>query len=768
MLDQLLGPHSGGYRHSFGELHALTGRKANVGSADHPYYFSHHSIRGIAEEDLPLLRSLADRCRHRLLDVELARGEMPTAASAPALSLRWAGGLEALIRILSAMGETRFVRGWTYDGLSKAAVFSHLVRATFPEETDTPEAFAAQVKAASISHQRLVELAVYAPQWAGHVEGALGWASLAEGAWWIHAHTKDNQWRVEEEIRDAWQAEVAERTPLSASDLLEGAVDVAWFQRVHGSLKRARWNELYAAAEFASGGAGHARARLFADAMLGRVKTADVVGRVKARRHQDAVRALGLVPLPKGTKQEGEILKRCQAIQEFRRGSRKFGSQRQASEKLAARIAMENLARTAGYPDPARLEWAMEAREIADLAGGPIRATVDGVMVSLAITTLGEPELTILKKGKPLKAVPPAVKKNEKVAAVLARKSALEKQTSRMRRSLEEAMCRGQTFSGGDLQTMFTHPVLAPMLEQVVFVGEGMMGYVAKRGKGLMRTDGDLIPLQKRDVLRIAHPYDLFTSGAWAVWQKECFQRERIQPFKQIFRELYLLTETEKAEGHLSRRYAGHQVNPRQAMALLTGRGWVIRPDEGVSRTFHEEGISARLAMMGMTYSPADVEGMTLEGVAFSPRGTWKPMPLAEVPPRLFSEVMRDLDLVVSVAHMGGVDPEASASTVEMRAQLVAETCELLKMENVRVQKVHSLVEGQLGSYSVHLGSAVVHRQPGGALCIVPVHGQHRGRLFLPFVDDDPKTAEVVSKVILLARDSEIKDPTILEQILGR
>jgi hypothetical protein len=63
------------------------------------------------------------------------------------------------------------------------------------------------------------------------------------------------------------------------------------------------------------------------------------------------------------------------------------------------------------------------------------------------------------------------------------------------------------------------------------------------------------------------------------------------------------------------------------------------------------------------------------------------------------------------------------------------------------------------------LGSAVVHRQPGGALCIVPVGAQHRGRLFLPFADDDPRTAEVLSKVLLLARDWEIQDPSILEQL---
>ena len=36
------------------------------------------------------------------------------------------------------------------------------------------------------------------------------------------------------------------------------------------------------------------------------------------------------------------------------------------SEKKAAVIAQENLARTAGYSDPMRLKWAMEARAIAD------------------------------------------------------------------------------------------------------------------------------------------------------------------------------------------------------------------------------------------------------------------------------------------------------------------------------------------------------------------------------------------------------------------
>ena len=38
---------------------------------------------------------------------------------------------------------------------------------------------------------------------------------------------------------------------------------------------------------------------------------------------------------------------------------------------------------------------------------------------------------------------------------------------------------------------------------------------------------------------------------------------------------------------------------------------------------------------------------------------------------------------------------------------------------------------------------------------------------YLPvaIADDDPRTAEVLSKVLLLARDAEIRDPSILEWI---
>lgn len=169
--------------------------------------------------------------------------------------------------------------------------------------------------------------------------------------------------------------------------------------------------------------------------------------------------------------------------------------------------------------------------------------------------------------------------------------------------------------------------------------------------------------------------------------------------------------------------------------------------------------------------TPNEVEGAALNAVYFVRQnetdelGRVRLVPLSEVPPRVLSETLRDLDLVVSVAHVGGVDPEASLSTVEMRGDLLRETLRLLKLGNVRLEHSHALIAGHHASYSVHLGSGTVHRLPGGFLCVIPVHNQHAGRLFLPFADPDPKTAEVISRVLLLAEDNKIQDPTILEQL---
>ena len=73
----------------------------------------------------------------------------------------------------------------------------------------------------------------------------------------------------------------------------------------------------------------------------------------------------GLIPL--GRKADKELLERHQFLQKFLKESKEFGAQRQESEKKAATIALQNLARNSGYGDVTRLTWSMETELIKEI-----------------------------------------------------------------------------------------------------------------------------------------------------------------------------------------------------------------------------------------------------------------------------------------------------------------------------------------------------------------------------------------------------------------
>ncbi|WP_424949849.1 DUF5724 domain-containing protein [Deinococcus sp.] len=743
LLDSLIGPRSSA-EYRFDALRDYTRRKLR--------------------ENLPLTPAWLDAVntvRARVLEVESGRGDLETPATPAASSLQSVEGAQLPLTLLAALGKNPLRRGYMGNNEGRDMTFSHLIRVSFPGAGDTPASFASRVSALKLSETRLLDLAMFAPQWAGLVAEMLDWKGLHGAVLWLHAHTRDSSWSVPQEVREAWEAEIGERTPLTGSELLEGAVDVGWFRRVYRALKHERFQTLLGAAKYASSSGGHKRAELFARAILGEEPEEALLARILDKRNQDAVRALGLLPLPKkGTGNAGQKLveSRYRTLSDFRRGARQFGAQRQASERLAADIGMRNLARTAGYSDPQRLMWAMEARMAPDWTQA---VEAGGVTLDIELSAQGEASLRVRRGEKTLKSVPASLGKHPEVLTLKATLSELTATRKRMRAALEEAMVRGDLFQGTELTSLAAHPVIAPMLRSLIWVlGEEHLGWW--QGESL-QTQVGIEPVADR-ALRLAHPHDLYLSGAWTGFQRQVIEQGVPQPFKQVFREYYPLTQAEQG-ARRSLRYDGHQVQPTQAAALLKTRGWITVQEEGVRKTFHAEGINVWVDTSLGHGTPNEVEGVPIGAVYFIRRDQTELMPLASVPPRLLSETMRDLDLVVSVAHVGGVDPEASQSTLEMREQLLAETLRLLKLSNVRLEHRHALIEGHHARYSVHLGSGTVHRMPGGFLCVIPVHNGHQGRLFLPFADPDPKTAEVVSKVLLLAEDSKILDPTILEQL---
>ena len=392
--------------------------------------------------------------------------------------------------------------------------------------------------------------------------------------------------------------------------------------------------------------------------MSGREAVGDLLALVETCRRQDAVRALGLVPL--AGERDADILTRYGAIQEYIRGARQFGSQRQASEKRAAEIAMANLARTAGYPDPLRISWAMEGRALADIAAAPLSARAGEVEVALAIDEQGAPQLSVTKAGRALKAVPAGARREAEIKALSDRAAQIRRQRSRMQRSLEKLMVRGDPLTGEELRELCRHPVLHPSLRALVLHGEGIAGYPSDGGRSLRDHAGARHALGAGELLTIAHPVDLLAAGDWPAWQRDLIVRRERQPFKQLFRELYVLTDRERADVSFSTRYAGHQLQPRAELAQLGGRGWVAHPEEGIRRTSHDAGLTASLWFDGGFGTPLETECPALEQVRFTHATSPLPVALSDVPPRIFSEVMRDL-------HRGSRQPASRARVPPVR-----------------------------------------------------------------------------------------------------
>ncbi|MFP3598954.1 DUF4132 domain-containing protein [Chryseobacterium sp. SIMBA_029] len=715
-------------------------------------------------ETFPFLKPIIEEIQNNFLDVELIRGDANTAVSHFVQEFQTIYGMNRLVQLLKGLGKSGLYANYIYsygnESMTKQKLFSYLLSNCHPLESDTQESFNEMMKKEKIAELRLIQAAVYAPQWQKLISSYLGWKGLDSAIWWMHAHTKTTSYQAQ---NSGLESEVAKYSSVDVQEFQDGAVDKEWFTKAYKELGKARWEMLYESAKYISDGNGHRRARLYSDTLTGDLKIKEVTAKVKDKRDQDYLRVYGLVPLSK-TNPQKDVLSRYEYIQQFKKESREFGSMKQSSEALAIRVALENLARNAGYPDPIRLTWAMETRQIQGLLSKDTQVTIDGVTVGLIIETDGKAEIVVFRDDKQLKSIPPKIKKDKAVVELGNNRKIMREQWTRSRKGLEEAMIRGDEFLLAEIKNLFEHPVIVRHLEKLIFISSDHKIGFFKDGN-LITAKGEIQQLGEDTTLRIAHCVDLHKHAVWSEYQHFCFTEKLIQPFKQVFRELYVPTPDELQEKSISRRYAGHQIQPKQALALLKTRGWKVDYEEGLQKVYHKEGFQVKLYAAANWFSPAEVESPTLETIEFHSLKDHKNIPFEDINPRLFSEVMRDIDLVVSVAHVGDVDPEASHSSIEMRAVLMKETARLFKLDNVSIEGTHVLVKGKMAEYSVHLGSAVVHQVPGKYLSILAVQSQHRGRLFLPFADDDPKSAEVMSKVLLLAKDDEIQDPTILSQI---
>ncbi len=713
----------------------------------------------------PNANQLLETVIDRIVTIEENRGELPTDLTKVAVQInRFNGGAKHFVRLLAALGDNGFQRGYTYffttnGELTKKASLCHLLRRCQPTRDDTKEAFCALLKQYKISEKRLIQAAVYAPQWAGLLEKATGIHGLKCGVWFFHAH-------VNEHFSAEKETEVAIYSAVSPQQFMDGIFDKDWFLEAYHALGVKRFDELYKNAKYITNtGAAHRRSQLYADAVLGRLKKLETELEITNKRNQEKLRAYALIPLDKND--PNDALKRYEFIQNFKKESRQFGSLRQANETKACAIALENLAITTGYGDVDRMTWALEGAKIEQFRPLMTPCVLGDVEVWLEILGDGSATLSVRKNGKLQKTLPKELAKKETVIEIKEAVKQLRNQKQRARQSFESAMLSRVEFTIDEIVGLLNHPVLCKMVSALAFVSGDSLGFPILNEQKLVLNDlnGNMNEVAEETPLIIAHPYDFIVKKCWSQFQQVVYKNKILQPFKQVFREYYPMTQDEVDAVNVSRRYAGNQVQPKKAVSLLKTRGWTVDYEEGLQRVWHKENLIVRLYAMANWFTPADIESPTLEVIEFFKRDSYELVPFAHIPPVIFSETMRDIDLVVSVAHVGGVDPESSHSTVEMRIAIARELLSMLQVNTVSFKAAHALIQGNMGEYSVHMGSGVVHKLGTGMIAVLPVHSQARGRIFLPFADDDPKTAEILSKILLFADDLKIKDENILGQI---
>ncbi|SET43918.1 DUF4132 domain-containing protein [Thorsellia anophelis] len=718
--------------------------------------------------DCPQIPEFFEEIVRAVLSVELKRGDAPTPVTHIAKNIQIIDGANYLFDILKGMHRIKLKRNnFIYTNqedavVDKQTLFSHYLEHCYPSENDTFEEFIQGIKSDKISEVRLIETAMYAPQWANWISRYLEWEGLESGIWWFHAHTKTDGYRP---INSMLESEIARYSKLDVDEFKIGMVDIDWFVQAYANLGETRWKILYESAKYISEGIGHRRARIYTDVLSKQLTLDEVTEKIVAKRDQEFLRVYGLVELDKKSK-ERDILNRYEFLQSFLKESRQFGALKQASEAVAVEVAMANLAQNAGFSDPIRLTFAMESQQVQAILASQRQVIIDDVHMCLAFDENGIASINVFKGGKPQKSIPAKLKKSPEVLPLLDKLKVLLNQEKRAKITLENAMVNGERFSFNELTMLSMHPVLGAKLSKLALItDDNYVGFLSQNK--LIEVDGAEINISNKNEnnIRIAHCYDLHSLNIWQNLQHHCFKHQLVQPFKQIFRELYTIMDDEKNGTLEALRYAGHQVNPKQALALLKSRGWKLDYEEGLQKNIHKAKIGIKLYALADWFSPADMEAPTLESICFYDLKTHTQLTLESITPILFSEVMRDIDLVVSVAHVGGVDPEASQSSIELRAHILRETLQLFKLSNVEILKHHVKIKGTIAEYSIHLGSGTVHQVGASAMPILPVHSQHRGKIFLPFVDDDPRSAEIMSKVLLLANDDKIQDPTIIALI---
>lgn len=429
-----------------------------------------------------------------------------------------------------------------------------------------------------------------------------------------------------------------------------------------------------------------------------------------------------------------------------------------------------------------------------------VRREVLGDATAVITMEPGGPVLSWLgADGRSRKTVPAAVKRDHAEAVKDLKRQVKDMEAARRTQivRLEASWLDGRDWSLDDWRERYLgHPLRSAITRGLIWrfeSGDTSLSAMP-RGEGFVTSSGAPATPPPGARVRLWHPLDA-ASGEVAAWRARIVEQELTQPIKQAHRETYVLTDAERETRDYSNRFAAHILRQHQFRALCQAREWRYDYQGGwdswsvPTRTVPGRGLAVEFRVEAIAEGAHSSAGVPLHVTTDRVRFTGNDgaaIPLSDVPPLVFSEAMRDVDLFVSVTSVasdpdwtdGGPDGDYGdywrdtafgelGETAKTRRELIAEIAPKLAIaDRLAVTDRFLDVQGNLHCYRIHLGSGNVRVLPDNRnLCIVRSAGARTERgIYLPF-HGDMMLSMILSKAFLLAADDKITDPTILSQL---
>lgn len=439
-------------------------------------------------------------------------------------------------------------------------------------------------------------------------------------------------------------------------------------------------------------------------------------------------------------------------------------------------------------------------------------------------------QVWVKKDGKHFSSVPKAVKEKypEELKEISQAAKDIRKMLPAQRDRIDNLYLMQKNWMFDSWQARYiNHPLLGTIARRLIW----KFSKAEKAASGIW-FDGQIVGRDNKQLdwlddssttVELWHPIHVETNVVLE-WRQWLLEHEIRQPFKQAYREIYLLTDAERNTGVYSNRYAAHILRQHQFNSLCGARGWknALRlmvddefpparktlPQLGLRAEYWIEGIGdhygtdtnetgtylylttdqVRFYRMDAVENRAHAGGGGYTARRWLGMGNAEPMPLAEIPPLVFSEIMRDVDMFVGVASLGN-DPNWLDGGAEVRYRDYWHSYsfgELTESSKTRKQVLETLlprlkiaerckltdkflvVRGDIRTYKIHLGSGNILMEPNDQyLCIVPSRRSGemgKDKLFVPF-EGDQTLAIILSKAFLLAEDKKITDQSIIRQL---